>query len=372
MDVKLFLRVALLALLASAAQAQNYPTKPIIDGCRSLPAARPTLWAAPSPSHDHRAQAVRDHRECGGAGGTSVSTGSPRRGRTANTILLHHIGMAHQPGPVSQAQLQPAHPISNTSAWFADVPMTLIAKEKISGQGFQGAARLRESEQGQVTLANAGLGAASHLCGLLFMSAIETDLTTVPYKGTGPAMNDILGGQVDLLCDQTPTPPARSRTARSRCMLSPPRRACLRSRMSPHCRNSVEGLRKWRCGTPSMHRGTPSRARCAGRRAAVRAEGRQRKAADRRSRTEPVRRTAPLRRRCRRTSRPRSTNGARDQEGGQYAGLTHRLVERKGAIGPFLLSRVMYRSQIGAVANSLPPQRGRAGAGVSLYIHHAS
>jgi tripartite-type tricarboxylate transporter receptor subunit TctC len=54
-----------------------------------------------------------------------------------------------------------------------------------------------------VNLANAGLGAASHLCGMLFMSAIQTDFTTIPYKGTGPAMNDLLGGQVDFMCDQT-------------------------------------------------------------------------------------------------------------------------------------------------------------------------
>ena len=52
-------------------------------------------------------------------------------------------------------------------------------------------------------MANAGLGAVSHLCGLLFMTALDTTLNTIPYKGTGPAMNDLLGGQVDLLCDQT-------------------------------------------------------------------------------------------------------------------------------------------------------------------------
>jgi tripartite-type tricarboxylate transporter receptor subunit TctC len=55
----------------------------------------------------------------------------------------------------------------------------------------------------KVSFANAGIGSASHLCGLLFMSTIETDLTTVPYKGTAPAMTDLIGGQVDMLCDQT-------------------------------------------------------------------------------------------------------------------------------------------------------------------------
>src|SRR5581483_4288109 len=55
----------------------------------------------------------------------------------------------------------------------------------------------------KMAFANAGVGAASHLCGLLFMSAIQAEMTTVPYKGTAPAINDLLGGQVDLLCDQT-------------------------------------------------------------------------------------------------------------------------------------------------------------------------
>ena len=55
----------------------------------------------------------------------------------------------------------------------------------------------------RINLGNAGLGAASHLCGLLFMSTIETDLTTVPYSGTGPAMTALMGGQIDLMCDQT-------------------------------------------------------------------------------------------------------------------------------------------------------------------------
>ena len=60
-----------------------------------------------------------------------------------------------------------------------------------------------KANKDKVTYANAGIGAASHLCGMLFMSAIETQLTTVPYKGTGPAMTDLLGGQVDFMCDQT-------------------------------------------------------------------------------------------------------------------------------------------------------------------------
>ena len=57
--------------------------------------------------------------------------------------------------------------------------------------------------KGKINLGNAGIGSASHLCGLLFQSAVGVDMTTVPYKGTGPAMTDLMGGQIDLMCDQT-------------------------------------------------------------------------------------------------------------------------------------------------------------------------
>jgi tripartite-type tricarboxylate transporter receptor subunit TctC len=59
------------------------------------------------------------------------------------------------------------------------------------------------ANKGKINLANAGIASASHLCGMMIQSAIGVDMTTVPYRGTAPAMNDLLGGQVDLMCDQT-------------------------------------------------------------------------------------------------------------------------------------------------------------------------
>jgi tripartite-type tricarboxylate transporter receptor subunit TctC len=83
-----------------------------------------------------------------------------------------------------------------------EVPMTLISN-RTSHKDLKELIAYVKKTKDKVTYANAGLGAASHLCGMLFMTAIETDLTTVPYKGTAPAMNDLLGGQVDFMCDQT-------------------------------------------------------------------------------------------------------------------------------------------------------------------------
>jgi tripartite-type tricarboxylate transporter receptor subunit TctC len=84
-----------------------------------------------------------------------------------------------------------------------DVPMTLIGRPTLPANNYKELMTWIDQNKGKINLANAGLGAASHLCGLMFQSAIKVDMTTVPYKGTAPALNDLMGGQVDLLCDQT-------------------------------------------------------------------------------------------------------------------------------------------------------------------------
>jgi tripartite-type tricarboxylate transporter receptor subunit TctC len=84
-----------------------------------------------------------------------------------------------------------------------EVPMTVIGRSTLPANNYAELVKWAEANKGKINLANAGLGAASHLCGLLFQQALKIDMTTVPYKGTAPAMTDLLGGQVDLMCDQT-------------------------------------------------------------------------------------------------------------------------------------------------------------------------
>ena len=84
-----------------------------------------------------------------------------------------------------------------------EVPMTILAKKDMEATTLAELVAYAKANPDKVTVANAGIGAASHLCGMLFMSSIGTPLVTVPYKGTGPAMTDLLGGQVDIMCDQT-------------------------------------------------------------------------------------------------------------------------------------------------------------------------
>jgi tripartite-type tricarboxylate transporter receptor subunit TctC len=118
------------------------------------------------------------------------------------TILIHHIGMATTPALYRQLRFNPLNDFDYIGL-INDVPMTLIARGNFPAKDFKEFLDYIKKNKDKVSYANAGIGAASHLCGMLFMSAIQTDVLTVPYKGTAPAMNDLLGGTVDFMCDQT-------------------------------------------------------------------------------------------------------------------------------------------------------------------------
>jgi tripartite-type tricarboxylate transporter receptor subunit TctC len=137
-----------------------------------------------------------------GAGGTIAANRVAKSSPDGYTILIHHIGMATAPGLYRKL---PYNPITDFEpiGLINEVPMTLVAKKDFPAKDLKELIAYVKANKEKVNYANAGLGAASHLCGMIFMSAIQTDVTTVPYGGTGPAMNDLLGGQVDFMCDQT-------------------------------------------------------------------------------------------------------------------------------------------------------------------------
>jgi tripartite-type tricarboxylate transporter receptor subunit TctC len=137
-----------------------------------------------------------------GAGGTIAATRVARAKPDGYTIFIHHMGMSTAPALYRKLTFDPLNDYEYVGQ-VVDVPMTLLARKDFPANTLPELLAYIKANKDKVTLANAGLGAVSHLCGLLFQSAIGVDMTTVPYKGTGPAMTDLLGGQVDLLCDQT-------------------------------------------------------------------------------------------------------------------------------------------------------------------------
>lgn len=138
----------------------------------------------------------------GGAGGTLGAAKAAKASPDGYTFLLHHIGMATSPGLYRNLPYKTLDDFEYLGM-VNDVPMTLIGRPSLPANNYAELVKWLEANKGKINLANAGLGAASHLCGLLFQQSLKIDMTTVPYKGTAPAMTDILGGQVDLMCDQT-------------------------------------------------------------------------------------------------------------------------------------------------------------------------
>ena len=137
-----------------------------------------------------------------GAGGTIAAAKVARATPNGYTIFLHHMGMSTAPALYKKLQFDPLKDFEYIGQ-VVDVPMTLLARKDFPASNFKELEAYIKVNKDKVSLANAGLGAVSHLCGLLFMTQVGVELTTVPYSGTGPAMNALLGGQVDLLCDQT-------------------------------------------------------------------------------------------------------------------------------------------------------------------------
>ena len=138
----------------------------------------------------------------GGAGGTLGAAKVAKAAPDGYTVLLHHIGMATSPALYRKLPYDTLGDFEYIGM-VNEVPMTLVGRSTLPANNMAELMKWIEANKGKINLANAGLGAASHLCGLLFQQSVKVDMTTVPYKGTAPAMTDLLGGQVDLMCDQT-------------------------------------------------------------------------------------------------------------------------------------------------------------------------
>jgi tripartite-type tricarboxylate transporter receptor subunit TctC len=192
------------ALLSGAlpAAAQDYPTRAItiiVPYAAGGPTDTIARLTAQGMSKTLGQQVIVENAT--GAGGTIGSTRVARAAPDGYTLLVHHVGLS------TAATLYRKLSYDTKTAFapialLTDAPMTLIARPDFPANTLKELVAYAQAQGEKVTYANAGLGAASHLCGMLFQTAINKQLTTVPYKGNGPIMNDLLGKQIDLTCDQ--------------------------------------------------------------------------------------------------------------------------------------------------------------------------
>jgi tripartite-type tricarboxylate transporter receptor subunit TctC len=192
------------AMLATGAFAQDFPGGKTVTIIVPFAAGGPTDKVARD-----LAEALR--KPLGGA--TVVIENAPGAGSTIGmakaarakpdgyTLLLTHIGMATSPTlyrklPFNYAEFEYLGLVN-------DVPMVVVSKPTLPPNDFKSLRSYIDANKGKLNLGHAGLGSASHLCGLMLQTALKSDMTTVAYGGTAPAMTDLMGGQIDLMCDQT-------------------------------------------------------------------------------------------------------------------------------------------------------------------------
>jgi len=190
-------------LLSGTANAQKYPDKPI---------SLVVPFAAGGPTDTiARLLATQMSKSLGqsvvvenvpGAGGTVASAKVAKSKPDGYTIYIHHMGMATAQALYDKLPYDPLKDFEYIGQ-VADVPMVLLGSKNFPPNNFKELEAYIRANKDKVTMANAGPGAVSQLCGLIFQSRLGVRVTTVPYKGTGPALTDLVGGQVNLLCDQT-------------------------------------------------------------------------------------------------------------------------------------------------------------------------
>jgi tripartite-type tricarboxylate transporter receptor subunit TctC len=209
MFTKRFTLISAACALLSAAlpvMAQDYPIKD-----------KPITFVVPFAAGGPTDKAARDLAQAmskvlgnasiviDNAAGASGSIGANKvaKGQAdGHTLLFFHIGQATLPTMMRNIPYKVESDFEYLGL-VSENPMAILARPNLPANTLPELVKWANDNKGKINIGNAGIGSASHLCGMLFQSALKVDMTTVPYKGTAPAMTDLIGGQIDLMCDQS-------------------------------------------------------------------------------------------------------------------------------------------------------------------------
>ena len=201
-----FVRSALALMLAATAlhvSAQDFPN-------RAITMVMPYAAGGPGDTitrvfagamQKHLGQQIVVDNTAGASG--SIGTAKVARARPDGyTLLMIHVSHATN---VAMYKGLPYHPVDDFEpiGRATSGPMVIVTRNDFPARNLNEFVAYVKANGPKVSLAHAGVGSASHLCGLMMMNALNVKLNEIPYKGTGPALNDLMGGQVDILCDQT-------------------------------------------------------------------------------------------------------------------------------------------------------------------------
>lgn len=192
-----------------SAAAQGFPSRPItliVPAAAGGPTDGVSRLIAESMGRTLGQQVVVEN--VGGAGGTIGMTRVAKSPADGYMVTVWHIAQATAPSLYDNLRYNVIDDFDSIGR-IADVPMTIVGKAGLEPKTAKDLIDWIKQKKAAVTYAHAGIGSASHLCAIMFMSAINTQMTALSYRGTGPAMSDLLGGQFDMMCDQTTTTTAQ-------------------------------------------------------------------------------------------------------------------------------------------------------------------
>ncbi|MGQ0684080.1 tripartite tricarboxylate transporter substrate-binding protein [Bradyrhizobium sp.] len=204
--IKLALSAGIMALAAAIAPASAqtaYPAKSItlvVPAAAGGPTDTVARLIAESMGKTLGQSVIVEN--VGGAGGTIGMARVSKAAPDGYTVAIWHIAHATAPALYDSLKYNPVNDFDHIGR-ITDVPMTLVSKTAVAAKDVKELIDWIRGEKGKVTYGHAGIGSASHLCTLVLMRELKIEMTGVGYRGTGPAMNDLLGGQFDVMCDQT-------------------------------------------------------------------------------------------------------------------------------------------------------------------------
>lgn len=192
------------AAAPTAASAQSgFPTKPItlvVPAAAGGPTDVVSRLVAESMSRTLGQSVVVEN--IGGAGGTIGMARVAKAPPDGYTVAVWHIAHATAPALYDNLKYDVVNDFDHIGR-VTDVPMAIVSRTAVKAKNIQELIDWIRTEKGKVTYGHAGVGSASHLCALILMKELGAQMTGVGYRGTGPAMNDLMGGQFDVMCDQT-------------------------------------------------------------------------------------------------------------------------------------------------------------------------
>lgn len=201
----LVFNAAMLALLPHIVSAQGYPNRPInviIPNAAGGPAdVYGRALVVPMAKHLGQSMVMEN---IGGAGGNIGVVKAAKAAPDGYTLLYHNMGMATNPALYRKLDYNPLTDFEYVGV-VAYSTLVMVARRELPVSDMKEFIAYAKTNGDRVTIADAGIGGPSGLCALLFQAALGMKFTAVSYKGTAPALNDVLGGQVDLLCDSSST-----------------------------------------------------------------------------------------------------------------------------------------------------------------------